>query len=282
VIRRPWLLAGLLVPLLLGARSKSVPDVEELLRKGNAAFERGAYAEAAALYEKAGDRATEPGLTAFNLATAKYHLARDGNAQALADAELAYRCCLEPGDPRRARALFGLGNCLLLRAAGTSLDRVALRSAIDRFGECLRDRNCDPQLDADARHNRLRARLLLLQAPPPADNSVDDPGSDDNRNDPPDSEKDRQDRTMGPGDDRGDSPRSLAPGTAEGPAGATEGSSAPGSGTLPPVPDRSEPAPLAERAALEHLEMATRRILEESREHRRGRARPASSGMRDW
>src|SRR5258708_3722559 len=111
---RRWLLACLLVPILLGAQSLSAPDIDTLIRAGNAAFERGAYAEAAAQYEKASNRTTEPGLVAFNLATAKYHLAREGNPQALADAELGYRCCLEPGDPRRAQALFGLGNCLLL------------------------------------------------------------------------------------------------------------------------------------------------------------------------
>ena len=81
---RRWLLPGLLLPLLLGARTaRTDDDVEALLRAGNAAFDRGAYSDAAALYEKAGDRATEPGLVAFNLATAKYHLARDGRLVAL-------------------------------------------------------------------------------------------------------------------------------------------------------------------------------------------------------
>ena len=33
---------------------------------------------------------------AFNLATVRYQQARAGNPQALAAAEVAYRCCLEP------------------------------------------------------------------------------------------------------------------------------------------------------------------------------------------
>ncbi len=282
MIPRRWLLAGLLLPLLLGARTPPVTDVDALLRAGNAAFERGVYADAAALYDRAGERATEPKLAAFNLATAKYHLAREGNAPALADAEQAYRCCLEKGDPRRARALFGLGNCLLIRAAGSSLDRVALRSAIDRFGECLRDPHCDSELAANARHNRLRARLLLLQAPPPADGSDEDAGREENKDDPP-SEGDRPDgRREGPGDERSD--KSARPGKEgmEQSDGKHEGAPSPGRGVLPPVPDRGEAAPLAANDALQHLDQATRRIVEESRQHHRSRGRPAASGVRDW
>ncbi len=244
---------------------------------------RGAWAEAAALYDQAGDRTTEPGLVAFNLATAKYHLAREGNAQALADAEQAYRCCLEPGDPRRAQALFGLGNCLLLRAGGSSLDRVSLRSAIDRFGECLRDPGCVPPLAADARHNRLRARLLLLQMPPPRDGSTDDPGSDDPKDDQPEDGKNPEERSRGIGDDKGTQAGTPFKGSADPSAGENQGTPSAGRGAaLPPVPDQAVASPLATRDALEHLQMATQRILDESRQHRRSRSRPAASGVRDW
>jgi hypothetical protein len=280
---RHWLPAGLLLPLLLGARTATVSDVDALLRTGNAAFERGDYGEAAALFDQAGERALEPGLVAFNLATAKYHLAREGNAQALADAEQAYRCCLAPDDPRRARALFGLGNCLLLRAAGSTLDRVALRSAIDRFGECVRDPACDPELAADARHNRLRARLLLLQAPLPPNGSDDDAGREENKDDPPQDGRQPDERPGGIGDEKGDRSGTLGKGKAEQPDRHSEGSPTPGRGTpLPPVPDRGEAAPLSVSDALEHLEQATRRIIEEARQHRRSRARAAGTGVRDW
>jgi hypothetical protein len=279
MIRR-WLPAGLLVPLLLGARPPRAADVEALLRAADAAFARGAHAEAAAMYEKAEERSTEPGLAAFNLAAAKLALAREGNPQALGEAEQAYRCCLEPGDPRRPRALFGLGNCLLLRAAGTALDRLALRQAIDRFTECLRDERCTAELAADARHNRQRARLLLLQAPPPPDGAPEE-GGDDAKPDPPD-EKQPDGKGAGTSEEPGN--RAGSPGTPQGgpeqPTGASQGSPTAGQGSLPPLADRGEVAPLAPQDALEHLEQATRRILDEMRQHRRSRARPA--GVRDW
>jgi tetratricopeptide (TPR) repeat protein len=282
---RSWLLAGLLVPVLLGARSAAAPDVESLLRAGNAAFDRGAYAEAIVLYEKAGDRTTDPGLAAFNLAAAKYQLARGGNAQALADAELAYRCCLERGDPRRARALFGLGNCLLLRAGGASLDGVALRSAIDRFGECLRDPGCDKNLAADARYNRQRARLLLLQAPPSPEGAANDSSDDDPKEDPTDPPKGPDEkRQPGASDEGSDKGAKPAPdkGDAERSGGDKHGTTAPGRGVLPPVRDSAEPAPIGPQDAQEHLEQATRRILEEMRQYRRGKPRSAGPGVRDW
>jgi tetratricopeptide (TPR) repeat protein len=283
---RRWLPAAVLLPLLLGAgSSSSPPDVEALLRYGNEAFERGAYAEAAALYEKASERATNPGLVAFNLATAKYQLGRAGNASALSEAEQAYRCCLEAGNPRRAQALFGLGNCLLVRAAGSSLDPVALRGAIDRFGECLRDPKCVAALAADARHNRQRARLLLLQAPPPQDGPGEEPNSEEQPDEPPDSAQQPDDkRGNDPGADKNDKggKAGAAKSGPEQPGGDSQGTQAPGQGALPPVSDRSEQAPLAQRDALEHLEQATRRILDEMKQYRRSRPRPAGPGVRDW
>jgi tetratricopeptide (TPR) repeat protein len=279
---RRWLSVLLLVPLLLAAQTTDVPDVLALLRTGNAAFERGAYAEAGALFERAGERTTEPGLAAFNLATAKYNLAKDGNSQALADAEQAYRCCLEQGEVRRARALFGLGNCQMLRAAGSSLDRSAIRWAIDRFGECLRDPTCDAELAADARHNRLRARLLLLQAPPSPDGSDDDSGKEESKDDSPRDGKQASPRyTDGP-EGKGEKSATPGKGGAEKELTDHQGLPAPGRGTLPPVPDRPDATPLSANEAVEHLEIATRLILEESRQHRRARARQPASGVRDW
>jgi hypothetical protein len=281
---RRLLLVCLVAPALLGARAVTAPEVEALVRAGNAAFERGDYSGAAVYYEKATDRATDPGLVAFNLATAKYHL-REGDSQALADAEQAYRCCLAPGDPRRARALFGLGNCLLARAAGASLDPTALRSAIDSFGECLRDPSSDKALARRARYNRQRARLLLLQAPPPPGSSSDD-GAD--REDKPeeDSEQPKQPEDRGAdGQERSENRGKGSPARVgeHSPGDDKEGAAGPGRGSLlPPLPDRAEAAPLAPNDALQHLEQATQRILDDARQHRRARSRPAGSGVRDW
>src|SRR5438128_209220 len=80
----PW---PVILLAVLGAAP--IPDAETLLREGHTAFARGDYAEAASLYERAGLRATDPGVVAFNLAGAKYHLAikTEGPSPELQEAE---------------------------------------------------------------------------------------------------------------------------------------------------------------------------------------------------
>jgi tetratricopeptide (TPR) repeat protein len=170
--RVPWLILAL--PLVLAAKPTSYDDPETLLRQADAAYEAGRFDRAADLYDRAGVRTTEPARAAFNLATARYRQAKEGQLAALGEAEVNYRACLRPGCEFRARALYGLGNCLLIRAEGATLDRATLRAAIDRYTECIAADD-DDGLKADARHNRMKARLLLLQAPPPADGREDEP-----------------------------------------------------------------------------------------------------------
>jgi tetratricopeptide (TPR) repeat protein len=276
------LLAAALLPLLLGATPTPADRADDLLRAGDRAFARGAYAEAADLYERASGRTADPGLAAFNLASAHYQLARAGNAGSLAEAEQAYRCCTTPGEPRRARALFGLGNCLLLRPADPTL----LRSAIDRFSECLADPGCDDRLAADARHNRQRARLLLQQTPPPADAGPDDEGGgDEPKDDPPEQPAGAPEKQpAGAGDESAQGKEKAAPGQVDpNQSPDKEGAHAAGRGVaLPPVSAAADAAQLGEQDAAEHLERATRRILDEMRQHRRSRTRPAPPGVRDW
>src|SRR5690242_17801657 len=104
----------LLVFLALGWIIPLAPDPEKWLSEGHAAFARGDYAGAAALYERAEMYSDDPRRVAFFLAGAKYHLARktEGSSPELHEAEQLYRCCLDPADPNRPHALFGLGNCL--------------------------------------------------------------------------------------------------------------------------------------------------------------------------
>ena len=83
------------------------------------------------------------------------------------------------------------------------------------------------------------------------------------------------------GSDQGAKP-TPAKGGDEHPGGDKEGAQAPGQGTLPPLHDGGEAKPVAPGDAREHLEQATRRILEETRQYRRGRGRPSGSGVRDW
>jgi hypothetical protein len=283
----PRRLAALTLSAALAALgSAPVPDTEALLRQGTAAFERGDFAEAVTLFERAEPRATDPGLVAFNLASARYHLAlaEGGSAAAFRECAALFRCCVGPGEPRRARALFGLGNCLLQSAGGSDVE--TLREAADCYQRCLRDRGADDRLRADARHNLQRARLLLAQsaADAPPDSS---PSGDDKEPEPPPEEKNPGEPDGGeeagaqgrPDPGATPMPAQLQPGEQPIP---TDAPPAPGKGTIPPVPDSAEPSPLSPPDAVEHLRRAARRIREERQAYRKGRQRSAPPGVRDW
>ncbi len=245
-----------LLALLLVAASHRERNADAYLRQGDIAAKRGAWAEAARLYEKAEMWAADPGLVAFNLATARYHLA-ESDPRELGAAEAGFRACLN--GPRRGRALIGLGNCLLLRAAG-SLDPLTLRAAIDRFSDALAEEDAD---HAAARHNRERARLLLLQSrlrpDAPQDGGEDKPPEDD--------EKDQK-----PAPKQKDAAEVKSDG---------EGKKVGGKGMLPPVPVDKDAPHLGGADATLHLDDAAQRIAEEWRAYRRSKARPVATG-RDW
>jgi hypothetical protein len=271
------------VVLLAGASPPR--DVEALLREAGAAYSNHDYARAADLYEQAEDWATDPGMVALNRAAAKYRLALiDGGAEDLPEAERLYHCCTGAGDPRRPQALYGLGNCLLLKSGDRDL--TAVRSAIDCFAQCLREAKPDEPLAADARHNLERARLLALQIqvakrgpdePPPGGDTPPDLR-------PPDRSPDMQGPVRDPSGDHRADPRSGAgsrrPDSKQSPRGTED--TAPGKGNLPPVADQADPAPLSPQDAAEHLEQAARRITEERMVHRQRSARPPAPGVRDW
>src|SRR5207237_98195 len=141
---------------------------DDLLRRANAAFERGEYDRAVALYERLEDRTADPGQVAFNEAAALYKLGRHR------DAEHHYRRALEDAvGPRRSAALFGLGNSLVQQE---SLGAPALAEAVRRYEECLALGGDEPAPD-DVRHNLELARLLWLQAR--ADRKDSDKGGSD-------------------------------------------------------------------------------------------------------
>ena len=158
-------------------------------------MERSEYDEALRLYQQAEERGTDPGLIAFNRATAYYHL------QDYRQAENHYRMALDDmaiSAERRARALYDLGNCLVRQA--DDKDVKTLRAAIRCFELCLDD-SPDEGLRNDAAHNLELAKLLwnkaramLSQQPPP--NSEETP--EDHR--PPTRKKDQPKKGEGGGD----------------------------------------------------------------------------------
>ena len=110
-------------PVLLGVAGlftlgwSATPTPDDFVRQGNAAFERQDYQAAVDLYARAEERTTDPGLVAFNKATACYRVGR------FAEAAAGYRRCLEDEQAppeRRARAFYDLGNALVKQSGDAS------------------------------------------------------------------------------------------------------------------------------------------------------------------
>jgi hypothetical protein len=280
--------AGLLAAAIGISAASPAPDWEMLARQGDAAFERGDYAAAAALYEQAQDRTTEPGLVAFNLGAAKYQLALASDADRAslaAEAEEAFRCCTGAGDPRRARALYGLGDALLLKSDGR--DAAALRTAVAAYEQCLSEATIEPALADDARHNLERARLLLRQVMPSGARTQDEPPPGDGppKSQPPDRPPGSQ---QNPSHDPSAVPAKLDPNgrpvkPEEGPKPTeTDAPPPPGPGNLPPVPDRADLPPLSAEEAARHLDLAAQRILQDAKAHRKSKAPTPPANVLDW
>lgn len=282
-----WM-GGLFLTVLCASAASPAPDWQALLRQGDAAYARGDYAASAALYEQAGDRATDPGLVTFDLAAAQYRLAlaSDGDRARLAqEAEQSYRCCAGPRDPRRALALYGLGNALLLKA--DARDAEALKAAVASYEQCLAESDLDAGLADDARHNRERARLLLQQIAPAGGRQQDEPSTGDG----PPKPKPPPDKAPGSQQNPTQNPSGgkVKPDPNGGPAKPEEGQKpvetadlSPGEGHLPPVPDRADLPPLSAEDAARHLDLATQRILQDLKAHRRAKAPTPAANVRNW
>jgi tetratricopeptide (TPR) repeat protein len=269
-----WLVLFGLV--LVGAAPALTPD--DLVREGNAAFAAGEYETAVDRYTKAETHSTDPGLVAFNKATALYRLKR------YAEAEKHFRACLsDAAGPRRARVLYGLGNSLLHLT--DDRDVAALQEVVRCYELCLEQDDVDDALAADARHNLELAKLLWLKAK--AKREHDDPTKSDSRNDQP-KPPDRQERPgvgthePGPGKPRPRPdrvPAKLEPGQEPLPIDEPQ---QPGAGNLPPVPDTDELAPLPPEDVAAHLQRAAAQILRERREHQQRSVKPSAGNVKNW
>jgi tetratricopeptide (TPR) repeat protein len=276
-LRHCWLTSIVLAALAAAPVLK--PD--DLVRKGNEAFDRGDYAAAAELYSRAEERTNDPGLVAFNEATALYQLGR------YREAELHYGRCLEDAaGTRRDRLLYNLANSLVQQARNRNPRR--LKDAIAVYERCLGQDGIEAELAADARHNLELARLLLQKARSSKESqneSSEDQGGNNSQPDEP-----RND--FRPGGDQSATPLSDAQGKAgpatnqgkdRNPAAAkSDQPPPPGKGNLPPIPDEDALTAMSPEDASEHLKKAAARILHERREHRE-RAVPASpASVLDW
>ncbi len=270
--------------LLLGAAPGR--SVEELLREGNQAFAREDYTGALSFYTLAEERAEDPGEVAYNLGITLYRLGMNSDdetvrARYLREAGDHFRRC--QNDPsRRARALYGQGTCLLV---GQSQEAPALREAIRCFHVCLSDPALAEQLRDNARNNLELAKLLWVKAKV-AEIPPDKQPEGDNPSKPPEEKG-------GPNDPQhGADPGKLIPekNGQQTPVTKNKGDQLqsseepppPGSGTLPPVPDRDQVVPLSPEDAARHLDLATRRILQERRHYRQRTAPLLPGTVKDW
>jgi len=170
------------VPLLIVAASPR-ESIEDIIRRGNDAFAAKQYRSAVQLYQQAEGLTPDPGLVAFNKASALYQLALAAQSPAekagrFHEAEEAYRCAADDAtQPRRLLARFGLANSLL---QGRAEDADSLKQAVACYRECLTSDALDDSLKADARHNLEVAKLKLLkvQSKPPSERAKDPGGED--------------------------------------------------------------------------------------------------------
>lgn len=271
--RRPAYYAAALALLLVSASLPS--DAERWLRLGNAAFERGAYAEAAGFYERAEETTTDPGLVALNQAAALYRLGR------FRDAELHYLRALEDAaGERRGRAFFDLGNALVQESQG--IDAGMIDRAIASYESCLREPLTLGELRDDVEFNLQVARDLRQRAK----SAKKETAADSQRKAPEDEATQQRPPRRGAESADGSDPHGEMQRGAAGEPGKDGEAQAsqqrqPGTGNLPPVPDSDELVTLAPEDALAHLHRATRRVLEEVQKQKLQTGR-ATRNVLDW
>jgi hypothetical protein len=296
---KQWQIGLLILTALAVVGASPGQDVMDLIRRGNAAYGRGDYAVAAAFYEWAEERTTDPGLVAFNKAAAYYGRGKYAEAEeqlwlCLGDAgpqvarhlkrypfrDLPPGLCRTAG-PRLAPVLFNVGNCLLQRSGGTSGD--LLREAAVCFDHCLRLGGSSAELRADCRHNWELARELLRlhPSPPPRDKSDPKPGENDSqpKETPGEGEADQ-------GSDRDPQRNLRKPGPddrldAQGDPQET-GESTPGRGNLATLADQDRLVPMTAEEAAAHLRQVVQRILGEQRARQEEASRNSSDRVLDW
>lgn len=275
-----WLLP--IVFMLLGALPPGNPL--DLVRQGNAAFDRGDYSGALGFYDAAEEASTDPGLVAFNKGTALYRLGR------YREAEQCYLRCREDASGNRlARLLYDLGNSLVMQALATDIG--LLKEAVADYEECLQHAGTDAALAENARHNLGLAKALLMKARAAQADSNSEPPDRNGERRPSQQEDKRGTDTRPPGSEHPAQTPSPGERIAPSPGGADESQKGatpttqpppPGVGTLPPIPDNDQLVPMSPEDTQAYLEQAAARILRERAEQRQRLASSRGRAVKDW
>ena len=252
-------------------------QAERALRAGESAFDRADFQAALAHYTSAEFGTSDPGLAAFNRATALYRLGRFSEA-----AGYYTRALEDATGTRTARTLYNLGNSLVQEARDQ--DAALLERAVKTYERCLREPALDASLGQDARANLKLAKALLVRAKA-ARGSSQDQSSDSRQQNPDPRSRSAHGVTQDSGSDDSSpgAPRDKRPGTPgiDAQPRASSETPPPGAGNLPSIPDRDDLTPLSPEATAAYLEQVAARVLRE----RRGSRRPApahSANILDW
>jgi len=262
-----------LLSVLSGAEPLS--GAEDLLLKGNAAFERNDYEAALSLYRQAEGKIADPSWLAFNEGAALYRLGR------YRESEIHYWLSRQDAvGLRQARVLYDLGNSVFRQAGGK--DTGLLQRAIGFYEECLANPDTDPELAENARHNLALARDLMKRTKaaspnrPEESNRANKPPEDAN----PPAPSNLAGSNPGFDDDAGAGQR---PGEgSEDRTNSKKSSRQPGIGNLPPVPDSEQLTPLNSEDTSAYLKQAADRILRERRGHYGKSVFRPSQNVKDW
>lgn len=270
--RKWWPAAA--VPVLVAAAGID-PALDDI-RRGNVALELGHSAEALSHYANAVERTTDPGLVAFNQGVALYQLGR------YREAELQFRRCLSDAyGPRRTRALYNLGTCLIHLSDGKQAE--PLRAAVQSLELALASFEAEESLRLDLNFNLNLARTLLAGAKPAADSQrpaedTEPPGPS-HAKDKPKTGTPGDTGPVGPGSPSGEPVR--APG-AKGEARPTDRPGPPGKGNLPPLPDQEQLMPMDPNDLPAYLDRAAERIAAARRDQLRRSIPAGPMTFPDW
>ncbi len=263
----------------------TAPD-DALIQNGNQALEQGDYARALQLYQQAQETTVDPGLVAFNKATAYYHLKEYRNA------ESHFRMALDDAaipEARRGKALYNLGDCLMKQA--DARDFKVLREAIRWFESCL-DAMPEADLRKDAEYNLELAKLLWNKArakttQKPAPNDDDGPDKAEAAKSKMAEKKSAADSETGKGKEAKKAipseVKQETPELADGDKTKKPGGFAkPAPSRARVIADSDEVEPLSPEQTREALQLTARRLQHERQLNRNDRATPEKRTSLDW